>query len=160
MGLFILLHYLYDFFPNVIIEIISGTDESLYQHLKIAFYAYVFLTIIEAGIFRNQIEDPSKFWFSHLFSAVIIPWIIFILWFIGPAIHGKFTSLVVDVIYANIITYVSLVILSMLETWYGELEYPTNIKVIILLLFGLSVLEFTLFTYFLPWHDVFIEPLD
>ena len=42
--IFLILHYLYEWFPNIITQIFSGTDESLYQHLKIGFYDYLILT--------------------------------------------------------------------------------------------------------------------
>lgn len=160
LGLFLMLHYFYDFFPNIITELFSGTDESLYQHLKIGFYAYLILFLLELIMFRKQVENLDSFIFSRLLSTVLIPWMIFILWFIGPAVYGKFTSLVADVIYANIITYSSLAIISVFERWYEQLEYPPSIKILILVLIGLSILEFTIFTFNLPWHDMFVEPIE
>ena len=45
--LFLLLHYLYDWFPNSITTIFSGINESVYQHMKICFSS---LTLKE-GVF-------------------------------------------------------------------------------------------------------------
>jgi hypothetical protein len=40
------LHFLYDIFPNVLIGLISPINESIFEHLKIAFYPMLMINII------------------------------------------------------------------------------------------------------------------
>jgi len=60
LGIFIILHYAYDFFPNVVFQIFSGINESVFQHMKIAFYSYIILTIIEFFVFKKKITDTIR----------------------------------------------------------------------------------------------------
>ncbi len=156
--IYIILHYLFDLLPNIVIELISGINESFYQHLKVAFYSYLILTLIEFIIFKNKINVRENFLYSHLLSTILIPWVIFILWFIGPALIGQFENIVIEIIYANIITYLSVITISILEQSYGKVDFTRVVKVAILILLIISIMEFTIFTFELPWHDMFVEP--
>lgn len=155
--IFIILHFLYDWFPNVVTSIFSGTDESVYQHFKIAFYSYLILTIIEFGIFRKAINDNKKFFFSHLVSTIIIPWIVFMLFFIAAAFFGE-RHYIVEIIYANVITYLTAITISVFEQEINKIELTKRFKILILVLFVILIVEFTIFTFNLPWHDVFADP--
>ena len=44
LVIFVLMHYLFHWFPYPAISLFSGIDESVYQHMKIAFYTYLILT--------------------------------------------------------------------------------------------------------------------
>jgi len=156
--IFLVLHYLFDFFPNIVIGLISGINESFYQHLKVAFYSYLILTLIEFIIYKSKISVRENFLYSHLLSSILVPWSIFILWFIGPALIGQFDNVVIEIIYANIITYLSILTITLLEQSYSKVDFTSGVKVVILILLIISIMEFTIFTFELPWHDMFVEP--
>ena len=52
-------------------QIISGIDESVFQHMKIGFYSYIILMVIEFLVFKKKIADNSKFLFSHFFGYFV-----------------------------------------------------------------------------------------
>ncbi len=43
LVIFAILHFSYDLLPNNITKIFSGTEESVFSHLKIAFWAYLMI---------------------------------------------------------------------------------------------------------------------
>jgi len=47
LCIFDFLHYCYDWFPNVFIQIFSGINESFFQHWKIGYYSYINFSIGE-----------------------------------------------------------------------------------------------------------------
>ena len=158
--IFLILHYLYEMLPHPVFALFSGTSESVYEHMKIAFYSYIFLTIIEFTIFRKKINDNEKFVFSHLFSAVLIPWMSMMWYLIISVVYAdQIPILTLEIIYSIAITYVSVIPICILEQWYSQIEFNKQVKFVILILLMLSIVQFTVFTFRLPWHDIFADPL-
>ena len=155
--IFLLFHYLYKWFPNIIFFLFSAINESVYQHFKNAFYSYIILTIIEYFIFRKRIQDKKKFIFSHLLSSILISWVIFILFLSAAMFFGE-RHFIIEIIYAIIIVYLSAISISVLEEEIKKLEYSKRLMALILFLLVLLVMEFTIFTFRLPWHDIFTNP--
>ncbi|MHA2287471.1 MAG: DUF6512 family protein [Promethearchaeota archaeon] len=158
LGIFILLHYTYDFFPNIVFQIFSGIDESVFQHMKIGFYSYVILTLLEFAIFRKKITNNSKYLFSRIFSMVLYPWIMFILFFFTRVIYPLQMHFVVEIISAQITVYITALILGFIEIDIIKIDFGNRLKVILLILIVLLIVEFTAFTFYLPWHDVLMDP--
>jgi len=157
LVIFIVLHYLYKWFPNVVVSLFSGINESVYQHFKIGFYSYLILTIIEFTVFRKKIDDRKNFFFSHLLSAIIIPWIIFILFLIAAMFFGE-RHFIIELIYAITITYLTALCTSIFEQEIKEIEFSKRFKWLMLIFLVILIMEFTIFTFNLPWHDIFADP--
>lgn len=157
LVIFIVLHYLYKWFPYVVVSLFSGINESVYQHFKIGFYSYLILTIIEFTVFRKKIDDRKKFFFSHLLSAIIIPWIIFILFLIAAMFFGE-RHFIIELIYAISITYLTALCTSIFEQEIKKIEFSKRFKWLLLIFLVILIMEFTIFTFNLPWHDIFAEP--
>ena len=158
LGIFIVLHYTYDFFPNIVFQIFSGINESVFQHMKIAFYSYIILAIIEFFAFKKKITDYTKFLFSRAFSAIFFPWIMFLIFFFTRVIYPWQMHFVVEIISAQTVLYVSMLILSFIELDIMKIEFGKRLKVILVILIILLIIEFTAFTFYLPWHDVLGDP--
>ena len=158
LGLFILLHYTYDFFPNIVVQIFSGIDESVFQHMKIGFYSYIILVLLEFAVFRKKIDDNIKFLFSRVFSMVLYSWIMFILFFFTRVIYPWQMHFVVEIISAQITTYISALFLGFIELDTIKIDYGKRLKILLLILIVLLIVEFTAFTFYLPWHDVLTDP--
>ncbi|MHA1776596.1 MAG: DUF6512 family protein [Promethearchaeota archaeon] len=156
--IFEILHYLYDFFPNIVMQIFSGINESVFQHWKIAFYSYLLLSAIEFGIFYKTLFHKRQFVFTHLFGAILTPWIIFILWYIAPAIYGPIGRVWVEILWAISCTILTIFIITVFENQIKEIEWNRSSQLVIMLLMLILILEFTIFTFHLPWADIFAEP--
>jgi hypothetical protein len=155
---FLILYGLYRFFPVFPISLISGTTESVFQHFKEGFYAYLIVNLGEAVWFRRQVKDWERFLYARIASTVLLPWLIFLLWYIAPAVVGRWPNNAYEIIYANIITLLVGLSTVTLESGFEFIPYTRGIKWVLWLLFFTSILLYLVFTFRLPWTDVFIEP--
>ncbi|MHA2007021.1 MAG: DUF6512 family protein [Promethearchaeota archaeon] len=157
LVIFVLSHYLFKWFPNEVLSLFSSIDESVFQHMKLAFYSYLILSLIEGAIFRNKIPNKEKFIYSHILSAVIIPFIIFTLFLIGAMFYGE-RPFLVEIFYAITITFTSSLVTTVIEQEYKELEFNKRFKILLIVITVILIMEFTIFTFNLPWHDIFVDP--
>ncbi|MFN2305010.1 MAG: hypothetical protein ACK2TV_14865, partial [Anaerolineales bacterium] len=100
--LFLLLHYLYDWFPNNLTVIFSGVNESVYQHMKIAFFTYFLIAILEYLVIRKTIKDFEAYLFSRLFSASFLPLIMMVYFLVGPLTIGHTDNILLEIVFANL----------------------------------------------------------
>ncbi|NVM53065.1 MAG: hypothetical protein HWN66_05135 [Candidatus Helarchaeota archaeon] len=156
--LFSILHFIYEWIPIIPFAVIGGTNESVFQHLKLAFYAYLFLIPIEYLLFRKNIEHHSSFIYSRLLVTFIIPGMELILWYSVPSLVGEITPLALELIYSMIILYIMGIFGGIIEqNMYGT-EFKTNIQLVIIILLGAAIYFFTIFTFTDPFLDVFAIP--
>jgi len=158
-AVFLILHYSYDFLPILLIKLISGVNESFFQHVKIAFFAYLFVNLVEYLIRRKDIGNRESFILTRLFSTTILPCFVFIIWFIAPAYYGPIGNVAVEILYANIALLLSGFCALVVEQTMEEIVYQNVAKVMIIALFVISISLFIIFTFKLPWTDVFADPM-
>jgi hypothetical protein len=65
---------------------------------------------------------------------------------------------VVEIISAQITVYITALILGFIEIDIIKIDFGNRLKVILLILIVLLIVEFTAFTFYLPWHDVLMDP--
>jgi hypothetical protein len=92
-----------------------------------------------------------------MLSTVIISWVIFIFFLIGAMFYGE-RYFIVEIIYAQITVFLTAVSISIFEQEMVKLDFSRRFKSVIFILFILLVIEFTVFTFNLPWHDIFADP--
>ena len=156
---FLILHYAYDFLPIFPIKIISGINESFFQHVKVVFFAYLIVNLVEYLIRDNEIKNKESFVLTRLFSTTILPWFVFIIWFIAPAYYGRIGNVAIEILYANIALLLSGFCALAVEQTMDGISYQTTAKVVIIALFVISLSLYIIFTFRLPWADVFADPL-
>jgi len=158
MVLFAILHYLYSLSQNPFFQIISGTDESVFQHLKMGFFGYLFLIGIDYLMIRKRVDNKQSFIFSRLISSLLVPWIIFVIWYLVPAFVGDHLPLARELTWALVVVFITGVSASIFDENTEKIEYNLAIKIIIGLLVVVSLIIFIWFSFELPWIDVFILP--
>ena len=158
LGIVITLHYAYKFFPNVVFQIFSAIDESVFQHMKIGFYSYIILMIIEYLMFKKKIVDKTRFLFSRIFSAIFYPWLLFMFFFFTRVIYPWQMHFVIEIISAQATVYISVLILGFIELDTIKIEFGKRLKVLSVALIIILLVEITAFSFYLPWHDVLANP--
>jgi hypothetical protein len=158
LAIFIGMHYAFKFFPNVISQIFSGINESVFQHMKVGFYSYLILSIIEFAVFKKKITEKTKFLFSRVFSMILYPFLIFLFFLFTRVVYPWQMHFVVEIVSAQITVYISVLVLGFIEQDIKKLEFGKRLKVILLILFVLLIIEFTAFSFYLPWHDILANP--
>jgi hypothetical protein len=155
---FLVLHYLYDFFPNALTRVISGTSEAVFQHMKIAFFSYLLVSLIEYLVERKRVEDQSTYIFARLAATVLFCWPMFILFFTPPAYYGPYELIITEIIWANIILYATSVCVVIFEQQFERAPHSQEFRVVVIVL-GLILLSlFVIYSQRDPWFDVFAIP--
>ena len=158
LGILIVLHYIYKFLPNIVFQLFGAIDESVFQHMKIGFYSYIILTVIEYFTFKKKIVDKTRFLFSRIFSTFLIPWVIFMFFFFTRVIYPVQMHFIVEILSAQTVVYVSALILGFIELDTIKIEVGKRLKVLMVILIIVLIIEFTAFSFYLPWHDVLGNP--
>ncbi len=153
-------HFGYELTGLAILKPFCGINESVFQHLKMAFWGYILLSIIERFILKKSTRQKIKnFWYSRILSAIIIPYIIALIWYLAPAFWGRIKSPVIDLIWALFATYLSGLFVAQIEKETEIRQFKGKTKSILISLFVVSGVIFVYFTYKLPWIDIFVNPL-
>jgi hypothetical protein len=65
---------------------------------------------------------------------------------------------VVEIISAQTTVYVSALMLGFIELDTSKMEFGKRLKVLSIVLIIVLIVEFTAFSFYLPWHDVLANP--
>lgn len=154
---FLILTVLGKLLPVIPVTLITAVDESTFQHFKATFFAYLLVSLVEYLVYRKNIEKKTSFWYARLLAAVIAPWMVFLIWYQMAALYGALNSVVLEIIYGNIVTLLVGMVTAVFERGFEQISYNRSLKALVWLLVMLSVILYTVFTFRLPWVDVFIE---
>lgn len=156
---FLMMYFAYKFCPCEPLKVICGITESNFQHYKASFFSWIIVSLGEFLWIRPRILDRQVFLYSRMATATILPWFVFILWYLGVALFGRLPSIPLEIAYANIITIIVGIFGVIFEQGVSRIAYTRELKAIILVMFVSSLLIYLIFTFGkLPWADVFIEP--
>ncbi|MEX2684737.1 MAG: hypothetical protein Q6373_024405 [Candidatus Sigynarchaeota archaeon] len=160
LGFFSFLHFAWELMPVDVVLFFSANDESVFSHTKMAFYSWLFTSIVEfAWLLRgSHVEDKVAFVLSRIFVAVILPWFEVIVWYVVPAIVRAELPLSLELPWAFAVVYIIGILGGVVERVLQKSKFDTFTMVVILVLFGLSVFFFTAFTWEKPWIDFFYLP--
>lgn len=156
--IFLLLHYSYEWFPNGVTRIFSATDESVYQHMKVGFFSYILLAVGDYGLRQRSVNSRINFIYSRLFSVTILPLIMIIYFMTSPAFFVKIENIPLEILFANLVVAATSFSTFLLEHHFEQAEPSRGLKIILILLVVFALLEFLIFTYRLPWFDIFAIP--
>ena len=157
-AIFLVLHYLYDWFPNSLTAIFSGINESVYQHMKIGFFTYIVYGMIEFLITKRSIQSLNRHVYSRLFSATYFPLVMMPIYLLGPLLFGQSENMLFEIIFANIALLATSFSTLVLEGHIEKAKLELAFRVVIIALFVISLAQYIVFTYRLPWFDIFAIP--
>lgn len=158
LAIFSLLHFGYDLTHWAFLTPLCGINESVFQHLKMAFWAYLLASLIEYFVVRRKLSKRKTFWYPRLLSTIIVPWFVMLIWYLVPALCGKVEFLVLELLWSVLSTYSSGVMGGIIEKNFEENVVTPSYKIVILILFIVSAFLYVWFTYNVPWIDLFINP--
>lgn len=151
------LHFVYNFSnKSTIIALFSPVNESIFEHLKLAFYPTIIYWFITYFIVSKKEPIDSYTWFvSATISSIVSPILIAAIHYIlvcGLDIH----SLVLDILSLLVAVSVGqiLALHIYLHKNYSIYDLYTSISVIFFV-----VLIFTFFTFAPPEYPIFKDPI-
>lgn len=156
--IFLVFHDLYDWFPNSVTYLLGTISESVFQHMKITLYAYIFLTLIEFALTNHAITYKTRYLYSRLFGAVMIPLLMTVYYLASPAFFVQLNSTLLEIIFANIALIATSLSTFLLADYFAQCDPPRRVKWVLVILFMLMMAESLIFNLRLPWFDIFATP--
>jgi len=157
-ALFLALHFSYETFPNVVFKIIGEEGETTFFHMKMLFFAYVFISLGELVVQRGRLAAPGTFVYSRALIAVAYPWLTITFWFAAEALGLSMTNLAAELIYANIATGLGIYFALRLEELLDAVEFRASAKALIALAFACALLAYISFSFTVPM-PFFVTPV-
>lgn len=145
-------HFMYDLFPNTLFSIFFPVNESIWEHMKMLYTSFLINGILEYFIIKKTNIKVNNLIFNSFISSIlsIIIYLIIYLPFyytIGNNEIVIFTTLILDIIIVNIISYFILK------------NKELNLKKISIILIIITYIIMIYLTYKPPKFSLFIDPV-
>lgn len=153
-SLGVLFHFLFTLLNNsIIISWLVPINESIFEHLKLLFYPFLLVSIIELHIRKKSIKN----YFPYRISAITIAIIIL------PVLYYGIKACIGNVGFINISLYFLCMALAYYLSYKAEKKQlvPTlSMRFIAISMTILLVFLFTIMTYFPPELELFRDPIN
>lgn len=148
-----LLHFAYRYFNEFKpLALISSVNESVWEHLKIAFWPALLYSIIEY-LFIGDIAN--NFIIAKAVSLISIPTLIIILFYSYIAILGR-NSLLIDISIFILSIFLGQIISFNILLMPPLPVFLTSLSALVIVIL---IIMFSLFTYFPPRFTIFKDPV-
>jgi hypothetical protein len=153
-----LLHFTFEFSGGWRpLGVISAVNESVWEHLKLAFWPAVVWTIIEFFFVRRTGKDQSSgFILAKAIGSYVMPLVIVIIFYSYTSFTGE-SFLVVD-----LASFVIAVAIGQLVSYYlwKPSRLPNSLNSLGMALFVIGILLFITFTFWPPEIPIFLDPVS
>jgi hypothetical protein len=155
-GLYLFFHEIDRLLPGSIIGTILGEGiESVYAHMKMLFYAYLILSIIDFFQLRKS-GLPVSFLYARMLILAAVPWMMIIVYYSIEA-TGIILPRAIDLTWAVLMTAFGLYFSIRLEEPLERMELRPALKSTILIAFLAALITYVGFSFHVP-DNFFIAP--
>jgi len=155
---FAILHYITDWLPNPILAFFGESEgaESVWGHLKMNFWTYLFVTLGEFVLLRKKITDVSQFWHTRLLSSVLYPWLSMTFWMTGSALSGGAEpARPVELSFSILSNVFGAYLMVRLEQVFDKVKFTKATQWTILFFFLIALIQYVSFEMNTPWWEFF-----
>jgi hypothetical protein len=130
------------------IALIAAVNESVWEHLKLAFWPALFYALFEWPFFRGKIKD---FWIAKIFGIFVMPVII------ASFFYGYKTLIGHHILWVDISLFVFAVFVGQVFSYRLLLRrsFPFGVKILAIILLVVMIAAFSLFTFFPLQYPLF-----
>lgn len=143
------------FLPGALGLIIGEGISSVYAHMKMLFFAYLILSIIDFFRLRNQ-GLPRSFFYARMLILAAVPWMMITTYYSLEAM-GFVLPRTVDLTWAVMMTAFGLYFSIRLEEPLEGLELRPALKGLIVIVFLTALITYVGFSFHVP-DNFFIAP--
>lgn len=155
-GLYLFFHEIDRLLPGSIVGTILGEGiESVYAHMKMLFYAYLILSIIDFFRLRKS-GLPLSFFYARMLILAAVPWMMIIVFYSLEAM-GIILPRAIDLTWAVLMTAFGLYFSIRLEEPLERMELRPVLKSTILIAFLAALITYVGFSFHVP-DNFFIAP--
>lgn len=158
-ALFPLFHFAYDWAPSAFTAIFSGIDESIFQHAKIGWFAWLAASALEAGFVKPRRGARLDFAATRLWGAGLAVGLFSATWYLAPAIAGPLPNDLVEILWAFFALVCGGAVAIALEGQLARTPLPRRLRAAAFAFAAIAVFLFLRFTAEAPWVDFFTPPL-
>jgi len=148
-----LLHFTFEFSGrNPVVGVFSAVNESVWEHLKLAFWPTILFALIELVPLRR---DANNFWIAKTVGVYVMVVLI-------PAIFYAYTAFTGESIFAvDIASFIVAVIIGQLISYklLTHSKVPTMLNWLALVFLIILVVIFIVFTFTPPQAPIFQDPI-
>jgi len=149
-----IIHNLYDWFPNILISIISPVNESIFEHIKLIFTSYIIWLIVKYFIYKNNNLEENNLILKEVITT-LFSIILFLIIFLP--IYNKFGENLFITLFIYFISITISQILNYFITIKKESRILDIIGVGIIIIFYIIIIYLT---YKPPINDFFLDPTN
>jgi hypothetical protein len=155
-GLYLFFHQINSLLPGTLIGTVLGEGiSSVYAHMKMLFYAYLVLSVVDFFRFRKS-GLPVSFFYSRMLILAAVPWMMIAIYYAVEAV-GIYLPRAVDLTWAILMTLFGLYFSIRLEEAFDGMEIRPALKGLIVIAFLGALLTYVGFSFHVP-DNFFIAP--
>lgn len=147
-ALYIFFHEIDRFLPGVLGTIFGEGIESVYAHMKMLFYSYLILSLIDYFRLRSG-GLPRSFVYSRMLILSAVPWMMIIVYYAVEAV-GILLPRAVDLTWAMIVTGFGLYFSIRLDESFDAMELRPALKSTIVIAFLAALITYIGFSFQIP----------
>lgn len=148
--LFLALHFSYETFPSLLFKLIGEEGETTFFHMKMLFFAYIFVTLVELAVRRRALSSVSGFVYSRALIAVAYPWLTITMWFMAEALGFRMPNLAVELVYANVATLAGIYLALRMEELFEGVDMRPAMKALVVIVFVCALVSYLSFSLTTP----------
>ena len=153
---FVVFHQIHDWTGGSIIGVIFGEKiEAVYPHMKMVFYAYLLVSIIDF-LLRRKTVHLQPFLFARMLILSAMPWMM-IAMFYAPQAVGLPIVGTVELVWGIIMTGVGLYFCIRMEEPFEAMPLRNSAKAMIALAFLATVITYIGFSFAVPDNFFFVS---
>jgi hypothetical protein len=146
---FLFFHQIYVLLGGGTLAAILGEGiESIYAHMKMYFYAYLLLSLVDYFVRRSQFSSASSFWTTRMLIAASFPWMSIAIWFIPIALG--FDMATNELAYSLTLTALGFYFAIRLEEGLEGVRFRPALQTLIWLAFAAAIITYIGFSFRVP----------
>ena len=146
---FFFFHQIYSLLGgNLLGKILGEGFESIYTHMKMYFYAYLCVSLVEYFLRRKQIASAATFWTSRMLIASAFPWMSIAIWFIPTALGFDLGNN--ELAYSLVLTLLGFYFSIRLDEGFEDVKFRPALNALIWLAFEAALIIYTGFSFHVP----------
>ncbi len=154
--LYLFFHQINSILPGSLVGTILGEGiSSVYAHMKMLFYAYLVLSLIDFFRFRKD-GLPVSFFYARMLILSAVPWMMIAIYYAVEA-AGIFLPRTIDLTWAILMTLFGLYFSIRLEEPLDGMELRPALKSLIVIAFLGALITYIGFSFHVP-DNFFIAP--
>ena len=156
IALFALWHQLHDLFPSTWAAVLAESEqESIFAHMKMLFYPYMLLSIVDFILMRRKGVVPASFLYARLLILVSARWLTMSIWYVPEAL-GIHIDGPMELVYSILISWVGVYIAIRMEEPLEATHYRPAVRVLLWIAFLAALITYTGFAFHPPRHGFFV----